>query len=373
MESYRITKEFKISLYRGDIMSKKGPEIYKHIMTGVSYFLPFVIAGGMLMGFAFLFDAPNAGAETYGATNAVSAWLLKIGETAFSLMLPILAGYIAFSIANRPGIMPGIVVGMLANTEGSGFIGAIIGGFFAGYIVLLLKKYTAKIPRSFEGTKTLIIFPVVGMLLAGLVMIGVNSVVEPINNLLTTGLENLTGTSSILVGAVIGGMLAVDMGGPVNKTAYIFAVASLTAADGTATASVVMAAAACSGMTISTSCALATTLFPKKFTPNLRESGKAAYVMGASYIAEGAIPFVIAKPKQILPSIITGATVAGALTSAFGITMSAPIGGIFTIPLSSNILLYILSFIIGTLVSTIMIGLLTRKDKDEMTPDEKAG
>jgi len=347
------------------MMSKKGSDIYKHIMTGVSYFLPFVIAGGMLMGFAFLFDFGNVGAETFGSTNAVSAWLLDIGSTAFSLMLPILAGYIAFSIANRPAIMPGIVVGVLASTAGSGFIGAIIGGFFAGYIIRFLQKVTSGMPRSFEGTKILIVFPVVGMILSALAMIAVNSVVEPLNSLLTLGLENLSGTSSVLIGAVVGGMLAVDMGGPINKTAYLFAVASLTSADGTMTASLVMASAACSGMTISTSCALATSLFPKKFDANLKEAGKAAYVMGASYIAEGSIPFVIAKPKQVLPSIITGAAVAGALTAVFGITMPAPIGGIFTIPLTSNILLYILSFVIGTIVSTLMIGLLTKDEKAE--------
>lgn len=341
---------------------KLRSEIYKHIMTGVSYFLPFVIAGGMFMSFAFLFDASNAGTETYGSSHPVSAWLLETGQFAFSFMLPILAGYIAFSIADRPGLLPGVVVGLIAQEGGSGFIGALIGGFLAGYVIHWLKKSTSKIPRTFEATKTMIIFPIIGLLLAALSMIAINAVVEPLNQFLTSALKNLSGTSSILLGAVIGGMLAFDMGGPVNKTAYLFSVASLTAADGSATSSIVMASAACSGMTISTSCALATTLFPKKFNENLREAGKAAYVLGASYIAEGAIPFVIQKPKQILPSIITGAAVAGALVAAFGITISAPIGGVFTIPLTSNIPLYILSFVIGTLVSTLMMGLLLRKN-----------
>ncbi len=345
----------------------KGSEIYRHVMTGVSYFLPFVIAGGVFISLAFLFDAGNVGTETYGSTNPVSAWILEIGQFAFSLMLPILAGYIAYSIADRPGILPGIVVGLMAREGGSGFIGALIGGFLAGYVIYWIKKSTSKIPKTFEGTKTLIIFPIAGLLIAALGMIAVNAVVEPLNQFLTTALKNLSGTSSILLGAVIGGMLAFDMGGPVNKTAYLFSVASLTAADGSSIATIVMASAACSGMTISTSCALATTLFPKKFNDNLKEAGKAAYVMGASYIAEGAIPFVIQKPKQILPSIITGAAVAGALTAAFGITMSAPIGGIFTIPLTSNIPLYILSFVIGTLVSTFMIGFLMRNEASEQT------
>ncbi len=341
----------------------KGSQVYKHIMTGVSYFLPFVIAGGMLISFAFLFDANNIGTATYGSTNHLSAWLLETGKIAFSFMLPILAGYVAYSIADRPGILPGIVTGMIAQTGGSGFIGAIFGGFVAGYIILLLKKWTSNFPRTFEGTKTLIIYPLIGLLLAAGAMIAVNAVVEPLNHFLTGILNDLNGTSSILLGAVIGGMLAFDMGGPVNKTAYLFSVASLTGADGTAVSSIIMASAACSGMTISTSCALATSLFPAKFNDSLKEAGKAAYVMGASFIAEGAIPFAIAKPKQILPSIITGAAVAGALTATFGIKMSAPIGGIFTIPLTSNIPMYILSFIIGTLVSTAMIGLLVKKEK----------
>mgnify|MGYP001424844532 FL=1 len=344
---------------------KKKLRLYNHVMTGVSYFLPFVVAGGFLLSMAFLFDASNAGTATFGATNAFSAWLLDTGAIAFSIMLPILAAYIAYSIADRPGILPGMVIGMLASREGSGFIGAIIGGLAAGYIILLLKKATAKLPRTFEGAKTLIIYPVIGLALSAAVMIAINAVVQPINVAMTNWLENLSGVNSILLGAVIGGMLAVDMGGPINKTAYIFSVASLTAADGSAIPSVIMAAAACSGMTISTSCALATTLFPKKFNRNLKEAGKAAYVMGASYIAEGAIPFVIAKPKQILPSIITGAAVAGALASLFKITITAPIGGIFTIPLTNNIPLYLLSFAVGTLVSTGMIGLLVKDEVEE--------
>ncbi|MTI96693.1 MAG: PTS fructose transporter subunit IIC [Firmicutes bacterium] len=343
----------------------RKPKLYNHIMTGVSYFLPFVVAGGMMISFAFLFDAPNADLPTFGATNAFSAWLLDTGSIAFSLMLPILAAYIAYSVADRPGILPGMVAGMLAHTAESGFIGAIIGGLVAGYIILALKNLTSKLPRTFEGAKTLIIYPVIGLGLTAGVMIAINAVVQPINLGLTGWLESLSGVNSVLLGAVIGGMLAVDMGGPINKTAYLFSVASLTAADGSAVPSVVMGAAAVSGMTISSSCALATTLFPKKFNRNLKEAGKAAYIMGASYIAEGAIPFVIAKPKQVLPSIITGAAVAGALASLFGLTITAPIGGIFTVPLTSNIPLYILCFAVGTLVSTLMIGFLV---KDEEQP-----
>ncbi len=350
----------------------KGSAVYKHIMTGVAHFLPFVCAGGILISLAFLFDAGNAGTKTFGTSNPVSEWLLEIGRIGFGLMIPVLAGYIAYSIADRPGLVSGMVAGMLASNEGSGFIGAIIGGFLAGYITLYLKKFTSKLPRTFESAKTILIFPIVSVLITAFAMIAVNFVVHPLNTFLTNWLENLSGVSSILLGAIIGGMLAVDMGGPINKTAYLFSVASLTAADGSVVPSVAMAAAACSGMTISTSCALATTLFPKKFDPSLKEAGKAAYILGLSYIAEGAIPFVIAKPKAILPSIIVGAAVAGAISAALGITITAPVGGIFTIPLTSNIPLYILSFLIGTLVSTFMIGFLLKVTDKKETSEESA-
>jgi fructose PTS system EIIBC or EIIC component len=344
-------------------MAKKG-SIYKHLMTGVSHFLPFVVAGGVLISLAFLFDAANASEASFGASNAVSAWLLTIGVDAFSFMLPVLGGYIAFSIADRPGLLPGMVVGLLASTGGSGFIGAILGGFAAGHIILGLRKVTSGLPRAFEGAKTLIIYPVIGVVLAGLAMWLINAVVGPINNGMNSFLQNLSGANIVLLGAIIGGMVAVDMGGPINKTAYLFSVATLTAADGSSVPSVVMGACAAAGMTISTSCALATTLFPKKFNNQLKDAGKAAYVMGLSFIAEGAIPFVIAKPKAVLPSIITGAAVAGAMAAFFGITITAPIGGIFTIPLTSNIPLYLLSFVVGTLVSTFMIGLLSKNEPE---------
>lgn len=345
-------------------MAKKN-NIYKHLMTGVSYFLPFVVAGGVILSLAFLFDAGNAGTATFGASNEISKWLMQVGSDAFSFMLPILGGYIAYSIADRPGLLPGMVVGLMSNSGGSGFFGALAGGFLAGYAVLYLKKFSSGLPRAFEGAKTLILYPVIGTLIAALCMIAVNSVVSPINEFITNFLQDLSGANVIVLGALIGGMVAVDMGGPINKTAYLFSVASLTAADGSAVASVIMASCACAGMTISTSCALATTLFPKKFNKELKEAGKAAYVMGASFIAEGAIPFVIAKPKVVLPSIVTGAAVAGALSAFFNITITAPIGGIFTIPLTNNIPLYLISFVIGTLVSTFMIGFLAKNEEIE--------
>ncbi len=351
-------------------MNKKNG-LYKHIMTGVSYFLPVVVVGGMLIAFAFLFDARNASLPTYGSTNAISAWLITLGSTAMSMMLPVLAAYIGYSIADRPGLVPGLIVGLLARDGGSGFIGALLGGVIAGYIVLYLKKLTAKMPRSFEAAKTLIIFPVIGTLLVGLVMMAINSVCAPLNTGLTNWLNNISTINAVVLAAILGVMIVSDLGGPINKTAYFFAVASLTAADGSAVSSPVMGIIAAAGLTISTGCALATTLFPKKFSPELKEAGKAAYVMGCTFICEGAIPFAIAKPKQVYPAMILGSVVGGCLAALFGITMPAPLGGLFTIPLVNNIPLYLLAMAIGTLVTALTMGLLIREDyKPEEDADE---
>lgn len=343
--------------------------VYRHMMSGVSYFIPFIVAGGMLISFAFLFDAGNAGTATFGVTNPVSAWLLNIGVLAIGMMLPILGGYIAYSIGDRPALLPGVVVGLLAKEGGSGFIGAVIGGFLAGYLVLALKTLLKGLPRSFEGAKTLIVYPVVGTVLVALGMIAINMFVTPINEAMTSFLQNLSTGNAILLGAVVGAMAAFDMGGPVNKAAYLFCVATLTAPDGSTVASPAMGMIGAAGFTISSSCALATFLFPKKFSEELRDAGKAATVMGLSFIAEGAIPFVIAHPKQVLPSIMTGAAVAGALAGAAGITLSAPIGGIFTIPLVNNIWLYLLFSVIGTLVSALMMGFMLKPHVEEATAE----
>ncbi|MBS4062483.1 MAG: PTS fructose transporter subunit IIC [Bacteroidetes bacterium] len=342
----------------------KSNAVYRHLMSGVSYFIPFIVAGGVLISFAFLIDAGNASTPTFGATNPVSAWLLNIGVLAISMMLPILGGYIAYSIADRPGLLPGIVVGLLAREGGSGFIGAIAGGFLAGYLVLGLRTLLKGLPRSFEGAKTLIIYPVIGTILVALGMIGINYLVIPINTAMTSFLQNLSTGNAVLLGAVIGAMVAFDMGGPVNKAAYLFCVATLTAPDGSTVASPAMGMVGAAGFTISTSCALATFLFPKKFSEELRDAGKAALVMGVSFIAEGAIPFVIARPKQVLPSIMTGSAVAGALAGLAGITLTAPIGGIFTIPLVNNIGLYLLISVFGTFVSALMMGFMLKPHVD---------
>ncbi len=339
-------------------------KIYNHLMSGVSFFLPFVIGGGILTASAYLLDVANAHTATFGSTTPLCAWLVNVGSIGMSFMFPILAAYIAYSIADRPALLLGMVSGVLVRDGGAGFLGAIFAGFVSGYIIILLKKVTEKLPRSLEGIKTLLIFPIVGLALAAIAAQGINLVVAPINNGLTGFLQALSGTNAVILGAIIGFMLAIDLGGPVNKTAYLFSVATLTAADGTAVASVVMASCGCSAMVVSTSCAVAATLFPKKFSPSLRSAKTGAYIMGLSFFVEGAIPYVIAKPKQILPSLCVGAAVTGAIVAAFGVTLSAPIGGLETMPLVSNIPLYLLSFAIGTVVAVGMIYILTRKDPD---------
>lgn len=348
-----------------------GKKFYQSLMTGVSYFLPFVIGGGILTAMAFLLDMGNAAEPTFGSSTPLTAWLLTIGGLAMNLMLPILSGYIAYSIADRPGLLPGIVGGLLAFEGESGFLGAIAAGFIAGYVIILLKKFTKKLPRSLEGIKTLLIFPIGGLLLAALAMYVVNLVVAPINIGLTNMLQALSDTSAIVIGAIIGVMLALDLGGPINKTAYLFAVATLTDATGNPVPSVIMAAAGSSAMVVSTSCAVAATLFPRKFSPSLRAAKVGAYIMGLAFFVEGAIPYVIAKPKKILPALCIGAGITGAITGGLGITLSAPIGGLETLPLVSNIPLYLLSFLIGTTVAVFIIYFSTRNDEDyDLEPKE---
>ncbi|MDF9825792.1 PTS system fructose-specific IIC component [Breznakia sp. PF5-3] len=345
-------------------------KFYNHLMSGVSYFLPFVVAGGIMLAFAYLLDVGNSTAETFGSTTAISAWLLETGGIAMSFMFPMLAGYIAYSIADRPGILLGIVTGVLARDGGSGFLGAIAAGFISGYVIVLLKKATVQFPRSLEGIKTLLIFPIIGLTIAALSMILVNALVEPINSGLNGFLTSMSGTNAVLLGGIIGVMVAIDMGGPINKTAYFFSVATLTAADGTPIPSVIMAACGCSAMVVSTSCAVAATLFPKKFSENLRGAKIGAYIMGLSFFVEGAIPYVMSKPKQILPSLCIGAGVTGALSAFFKVTLSAPIGGLETLPLVSNIPLYLLSFVIGTAVAVGLIYIFIRKDPDVEIKEE---
>lgn len=333
---------------------------YRHLMSGVSSFIPFIVAGGVLISFAFLFDAANASTATFGTTNPVSAWLLDLGGKIIGLMLPILAGYIAYSIADKPGLLVGMAGGLVALAGGSGFIGAIIAGFAGGYLTVLLRWLTKKLPRAFEGVRVLIVYPIVGAVLIGLAMIPVNLLVTPLNAVLTSFLTSLSSGSAVVLGIVLGLMIAFDMGGPVNKVAYLFSVSTLTAADGSTIASAPMGMIAAGAFAISGGCALATFLFRKKFSPELRDAGKAAAIMGLTFIGEGAIPFAIAHPTRVIPSIMTGSAVGAGLAGLFGITLSAPIGGVFTIPLINNIPLYLLAGAIGTAVSAVMMGLLLK-------------
>lgn len=342
----------------------KSNKLYQHLMTGVSYFLPFVIGGGILTALAFILDIGNAETATFGASTPISAWFLEIGDMGMGLMFPIMAAYIGYSIADKPALLPGMIAGMIARDGESGFIGAILAGFIAGYIILMLKKATQKFPRSLEGIRSLLIYPIIGLLLTSLAMILVNWLITPINQGLTDVLIALSDTSAIIIGATIGLMLALDMGGPINKTAYLFAVATLTNAAGDPIPSVIMAAAGSSAMVVSTSCAVAATLFPKKFSPTLKAARTGAYIMGLAFFVEGAIPYVLAKPKKILPALCIGAALTGAITSGLGITLSAPLGGLQTLPLVSNIPLYLLSFLIGTTVAVTIIFFATRNDED---------
>lgn len=346
-------------------------KFYNHLMTGVSYFLPFVVAGGILTAAAYLLDAGNSATATFGHSTPLTAWLVNVGGLVMGMMLPFLAAYIAYSIADKPAIVLGIAGGLLARDGGSGFLGAIAAGFVSGYIILGLKKLTQKFPRSLEGIKSLLIFPVVGVLLIAVVMLLINFLVAPINNGLTAFLNSLSDTSAVLMGAVIGAMLAIDLGGPVNKAAYLFSVATLTNAAGHAVPSVVMAACGSSAMVVSTACAVAATIFPKRFSEGTRGAKVGAYVMGLAFFVEGAIPFVIEKPKKILPALIIGSATTGAITAALGVTLSAPIGGLETLLLVSNIPVYLLSVVIGIAVAVAIIAITTKNDIGEDEFDEE--
>ena len=324
-----------------------GHQIYKHLMNGVSHMLPFVVGGGILIALAFRVDGTPL------------AQLLKgqIGGVAFGFMLPVLAGFIAMSIADRPGLAVGFVGGAIAASGKSGFLGALAAGFLAGYLVNLLKKVSDKvIPDSLDGIKPVLIYPLFGMLLIGLAMI---FAIEPVVGALNTGLNNflgsLSGVNSILLGAILGGMMSIDMGGPFNKAAYVFGVASIAAGNYN-----IMAAVMIGGMVPPCAIALATILFKNKFTEAERKSGPTNFIMGLSFITEGAIPFAAADPIHVLPACIAGSAVAGALSMAFNCTLMAPHGGIFVFPVVGNAVMYVVALVIGTVVGAVLLGLLKK-------------
>ncbi|WDU83284.1 PTS fructose transporter subunit IIC [Caloramator sp. Dgby_cultured_2] len=329
---------------------------YKHLMTGVSYMIPFVVAGGILIALSFMF-----GIKAFEQKGTLAAALMDIGGGgAFSLMVPILAGFIAFSIADRPGLVPGMVGGVLAGKLGAGFLGGIIAGFAAGYVVAWLKK-VIKLPKTMEGLMPVLILPLLSTLIVGLGMIYIiGGPVAAINNAMANWLKNMSGGSAITLGIILGLMMAFDMGGPVNKAAYTFAVSTLAAGQ----PSMIMAAVMAAGMTPPLGVALATLIAKDKFTEEEREAGKAAFFLGISFITEGAIPFAAADPFRIIPSIMVGSAVTAALSMAFKCTLAVPHGGIFVLPIPNavgGLFLYTIAIIIGTLVTGFMISALKPK------------
>lgn len=352
-----------------------GHKIYKHLMNGVSHMLPFVIGGGILIALAFLFDAGavnDTNFGDFGTITPIAAFLKSVGGAAFGFMLPILAGFIAESIADRPGLAVGFVGGALAvsgatfasptgTDVSAGFLGALIAGFAGGYLTLGLEKLCDKLPRALEGIKPILIYPLVGVFAIGVVMCAINPFVGMINTAVYGGLESLNGASAILLGAVVAGMMAIDMGGPFNKAAYLFGTASLVNAAGQAVNSPTMAAVMVGGMVPPIAIALACTFFKNRFTADERKNGYVNYIMGLCFITEGAIPFAAADPIRVIPSCVVGSAVAGALSMAFGCTLPAPHGGLFVFPVMGNVLMYVVALAAGSVVGMAMLALLKKK------------
>jgi fructose PTS system EIIBC or EIIC component len=336
---------------------KQRTGFYKHLMNGVSNMLPFVVGGGILIAISFLFGIQSANPD-HAEFNEFAAMLNKIGgANAFYLMVPVLAGFIAMSIADRPGFAPGMVGGLIAATGQSGFLGGIIAGFLAGYVVLGIKRLTNNFPAALEGIKPVLIYPLLGIFITGFIML--QFLVEPlsaVNSGVQNWLDGLGTGNLVLLGLILGGMMAVDMGGPINKAAFTFGIAMIEGGN-LAPHAAIMAG----GMVPPLGLALATTLFKKKFKDNERKAGIAAYFMGASFITEGAIPFAAADPFRVIPSIVTGAAVAGALTMAFGIGLPAPHGGLFVFPVvEGNPFFYLLAVLIGSVITALMVGFLKK-------------
>ena len=365
-----------------------GGAFYKHLMSGVSQMLPFVIGGGIMIALAFLLDqimgVPKDQLSQLGSYHEIAAQFKAIGGAAFGFMLPVLAGYIAYSIAEKPGLVSGFVAGAIASSGAafggvpfaaggkatlslagvsSGFLGALVGGFLAGGVILVLRKLLAGIPRALEGIRSILLLPLIGIFATGFLMLAVNILMAAINNGLNNFLSGLSGSSAVLLGLLVGGMMAVDMGGPVNKAAYVFGTGTL-AATVTSGGSVVMAAVMAAGMVPPLAVFVATLLFKDKFTEEERNSGLTNIVMGLSFITEGAIPFGAADPARAIPSFIVGSALTGALVGMAGIKLMAPHGGIFVIAFTSNALLYLLFILIGAVVSGILFGFL-RKPLDK--------
>lgn len=341
-----------------------GRQLYKHLMNGVSHMLPFVIGGGILIAIAFLLDDYSINPANFGTNTPLAAFFKTVGDTAFNFMLPILAGYIAYSIADRPGLAVGIVGGYLAkvgnsftnisgeNAISGGFLAALLAGFVAGYLVLGIKKLADKLPESMEGIKPVLIYPLFGVFLIGVFMFAVNPIMGAINSGIVNLLNSMGGTSKILLGCIVAGMMSIDMGGPFNKAAYVFGTASIASGNYD-----IMAAVMIGGMIPPLAIALATTFFKKKFTAEERKSGVVNYIMGLCFITEGAIPFAASDPLRVIPSCVVGSAVAGGLSMLFGCTLRAPHGGIFVFPVVGNVFGYLIALVVGSIVGMLMLGL----------------
>ena len=349
-----------------------GRQLYKHLMNGVSHMLPFVIGGGILIAIAFLLDDFSIDPSNFGSNTPVAAWFKSIGGTAFGFMLPILAGFIAQSIADRPGLAVGFVGGALASTGAtfvspggdvpSAFLGALVAGFAAGYLVRFMERICEKLPQALEGIKPVLIYPLCGIFIIGLVMCAINPIVGALNAWITALLEGMGTGSMVVLGILLGAMMATDMGGPLNKAAYAFGLASL--ANQNETGHMIMAAIMVGGMVPPIAIALATIFFKNKFTPAERKSGPVNFIMGLCFITEGAIPFAAADPIRVIPSLMVGSGVAGALSMAFKCTLRAPHGGIFVFPVVGNVAMYLVALLIGSVAGCFMLGLLKKNIED---------
>ena len=364
-----IYKTNKASEDSDDENESLGRKIYKSLMNGVTHMLPFVVGGGILIAIAFLLDDYSIDPSNFGMNTPVAAFFKTVGGVAFDFMLPILAGFIAMSIADRPGLAVGFVGGAIAKAGitfsslsnpdevliSSGFLGALIAGFIAGYVILFLRKVFSFIPKSLDGMKPILIYPLAGILLIGLIMVAINPFIARINTGLNNFLTSMSGANRILLGAILGGMMSVDLGGPVNKAAYTFGTGML--AEGHYD---IMAAVMAGGMVAPLAIALLATFMPKKFAKKDRQSALLNYIMGFAFISEGAIPFASADPLRVLPSCIVGSAVAGGLSMLFNCTLMAPHGGIFVLPVVGNAALYLLSIVIGSWVAAMMLGALKK-------------
>ena len=360
---YQTSENAEVSVKKAG--GSKGHQIYMQLMNGVSHMLPFVVGGGILIALAFLIDGlcvdmtslTAEARQSFGSITPAAATLKSIGDLAFGFMLPVLAGYIGMAIGDRPALAVGFVGGMMAANGKSGFLGALVAGFAAGYIILGLKKLCVKLPETIEKLTPVLIYPVAGILIIGLLM---QFIVEPVMGGINTGLNSaltgMSGTSKIALGFILGGMMAVDMGGPFNKAAYVFGTASIIAGNYD-----IMAAVMIGGMTPPCAIALATMLFPNKFTKQEREAGPTNFIMGLAFITEGAIPYAASDPLHVIPACVIGSGIAGAMSMAFNCTLMAPHGGIFVFPVVGHAWMYLVALVIGTVISALLLGILKKK------------